>query len=336
LRKLSRSSILHAALRTALLARVQSAAPGGTGPAATGAELQTSFLDGEDAGAWERFRRGHTSPPPPTRLRRPCCIRAHRTPLPSPPPWAGTVVFTLNRPATKNALGRGMMDLFRAALADVRYRREVRSVVLCSAVPRVFCAGADLKERAQMTKPEVAAFVDGLRAAFNAVAALPMPTIAAIEGVALGGGLELALACDFRIAGAGAELGLPETALAIIPGAGGTQRLPRLVGLSRAKELVFTARRVSAADAAAMGLVTAAVPAGQAMARALALAREIAPQGPVAVRMAKEAMDRGMEVDVATGMALEAACYAQVIPTADRLEGLAAFREKRKPAYRGE
>lgn len=187
-----------------------------------------------------------------------------------------------------------------------------------------------------MTKPEVAAFVHGLRSAFSGLSSLPMPTIAAIEGAALGGGLEMALACDFRIAGADALLGLPETGLAIIPGAGGTQRLPRVVGIPRAKELIFTGRRLRAAEAAAIGLVDHAVPAGGAMERALALAREILPNGPVAVRMAKRAIDLGMQGDLASGMGVEEACYAQIIPTQDRLEGLKAFVEKRKPVYKGE
>jgi methylglutaconyl-CoA hydratase len=162
-----------------------------------------------------------------------------------------------------------------------------------------------------------------------------MPVIAAIEGAALGGGLELALACDLRISGADARLGLPETSLAIIPGAGGTQRLPRIIGRSRAKELVFTARRLTSQEALAFGVVDRAVAAGQALPAALDLAREILPNGPVALRAAKEAIDAGLDRDRAGGLSVEEACYARVLPTEDRLEGLAAFREKRKPVYRG-
>ena len=249
---------------------------------------------------------------------------------------AGTTVLTLDRPAAKNALGRAMLAELAAALQALRFDPAVRAVVLASAVAGVFCAGADLKERAGMSPPEVAAFVHGLRAAFSGVASLPMPVIAAIEGAALGGGCELALACDLRVAGADASLALPETGLAIIPGAGGTQRLPRLVGASAAKELIFTGRRLRAPEAAALGLVDHCVPAGQALERALALAREILPRGPLAVRAAKAAIDGGLQADLATGLQLEAACYAQVIPTADRLEGLAAFAQKRAPVYRGE
>jgi methylglutaconyl-CoA hydratase len=249
---------------------------------------------------------------------------------------AGLVLLGLDRPVAKNALGRQLLTEFRAALAELRFDPTVRVVILHSQVPGVFCAGADLKERATMAPPEVAAFVHGLRSGFTEVEDLPMPVIAVIEGAAFGGGLELALAADLRIAGADAKLGLVETGLAIIPGAGGTQRLPRLIGKARAKELIFTARKLSAAQALDLGLVEYVEPAGAALDRALALAREILPNGPIAVRMAKQAVNRGIEVDRDSGMALEQACYAQVIPTKDRLEGLAAFAEKRKPQYRGE
>lgn len=248
----------------------------------------------------------------------------------------GIVLLGLERPAAKNALGRQLLEAFRAALDALRSDRSARVVLLHSLVPGVFCAGADLKERATMTQPEVERFVKGLRAAFTALEDLPLPTIAALEGAALGGGLELALACDLRVAGSEARLGLPETGLAIIPGAGGTQRLPRLIGRSKAKELIFTGRRLNGEEAAEFGLVDHAVAPGQALDRALDLAREILPNGPIALRAAKEAINGGLELDRDSGLALERACYAQVIPTKDRLEGLAAFREKRKAVYRGE
>lgn len=251
-------------------------------------------------------------------------------------PDEGLALLGLDRPEAKNALGRRLMDEFRSALAELRFDPSVRVVVLHSLVPGVFCAGADLKERAAMAPPEVAAFVHGLRSGFTELEDLPMPVIAALEGAAVGGGLELALAADLRVAGAEAKLGLVETSLAIIPGAGGTQRLPRLIGRSRAKELIFTARRIDAAEAGRLGLVDRVVPAGGALDAALALAREILPNGPVALRMAKLAVNRGLELDRESGLAFEQACYAQVIPTQDRLEGLAAFREKRRPRYKGE
>lgn len=230
-----------------------------------------------------------------------------------------------------------MLSQLTAALDEVRHSGSaIRALVLASDVPGVFCAGADLKERASMSKVETALFVQGLGAAFSGVAALPVPTVAALDGVALGGGLELALACDFRVASQATTLGLPETTLAIIPGAGGTQRLPRLIGPARAKELIFTGRRVSGEEALAMGLVCRAVPPGQAMEGALAFIRAVLSGGPVAMRAAKEAINGGLEVDLATGLILEAASYSRVIGTSDRLEGLAAFKEKRPPVYRGE
>jgi methylglutaconyl-CoA hydratase len=249
---------------------------------------------------------------------------------------AGIVLLGLDRPAAKNALGRQLLAEFRQALADLRFDGSVRVVVVHSLVPGVFCAGADLKERAGMTPSETAAFVHGLRSGFTELEDLPMPVIAVLEGAAFGGGLELALAADLRVAGAEAKMGLVETSLAIIPGAGGTQRLPRLIGAARAKELIFSSRRIGAEDAAQVGLVNRVAPAGQALDAALALAREILPNGPVALRMAKQAVNRGLDLDRDSGLAFEQACYAQIIPTQDRLEGLAAFREKRKPQYRGE
>jgi methylglutaconyl-CoA hydratase len=251
-------------------------------------------------------------------------------------PDAGIVLLGLDRPSAKNALGRQLLTEFRQVLADLRLDPAVRVVVVHSLVPGVFCAGADLKERGTMSPSEAAAFVQSIRTAFCELADLPAPTIAAIEGGAFGGGLELALAADLRVAGPEARMGLVETALAIIPGAGGTQRLPRLIGASRAKELIFTARRIGAEEAGRLGLVDRVVAAGEAFPGALALAREILPNGPVALRLAKQAVDRGVELDLASGLAFEQVCYAQVLSTTDRLEGLAAFREKRKPQFRGE
>jgi len=246
----------------------------------------------------------------------------------------GVLVIALDKPDTRNALSRQMLSELSDALEHAR-TSSPRVVIFESLVPKVFCAGADLKERKTMGPDEVADFVRNLRATFSAVENLPMPTIAAIEGAALGGGLELALACDMRVAGAASKLGLPETGLAIIPGAGGTQRLPRVVGLPKAKELVFTASILNSTDAQSIGLVNYAVDQGAALDKALELSALIVPRGPIAVRLAKLAMSRGMDVDRASGFAFEEACYAQVIPTEDRLEGLAAFAEKRKPVYKG-
>ncbi|XP_043855717.1 enoyl-CoA hydratase domain-containing protein 2, mitochondrial isoform X1 [Dromiciops gliroides] len=253
---------------------------------------------------------------------------------------AGIVEILMNRPQARNALGKVFVSELSDALDELRLDRSVRVVLFKSGVKGVFCAGADLKERERMSEPEVATFVHKLRSLMNQIATFPAPTIAAIDGFALGGGLELALACDLRVAASSAIMGLIETTRGLLPGAGGTQRLPRCVGVSMAKELIFTGRRINGEEAKGIGLVNYAVPQNQegtaAYHRSLELAREIAPQAPIAVRMGKVAIDKGMEVDITSGMAIEGMCYAQNIPTRDRLEGMAAFREKRPPRFVGE
>lgn len=255
---------------------------------------------------------------------------------------AGVAVLTLSRPRARNALSASMLAELTAALGGVAARaaargggaRGLRALVVASDVPGVFCAGADLRERARMTPDEAARAVRAIRAAFAALAALPLPTVAAIEGAALGGGLELALACDARVAGAAATLGLPEAALGIVPGAGGLARLPRVVGLARAKDLIFSARRVGADEALRLGLVSEATAEGDALEVATTLARAWAAAAPVALAAAKEALDAA----AAGGDAADAEerAYGRVIGTRDRLEGLAAFAEKRAPVYTGE
>ncbi|KAM9325464.1 enoyl-CoA hydratase domain-containing protein 2, mitochondrial [Gastrophryne carolinensis] len=244
------------------------------------------------------------------------------------------------RPHARNSLGKVLVSEFFHSVESLRHDSSVRVVVVKSAVPGVFCAGADLKERAKMSNSEVSLFVQDLRKLMNEIAALPMPTIAAVDGFALGGGLELALACDLRVAASTAKLGLIETTRGLLPGAGGSQRLPRLIGVGLAKELIFTGRQIEGTQAYNLGLVNDAVPQNEsgdaAYKRSLVLAQEILPQAPVAVKMAKLAMNKGIEVDIASAMAIEGMCYGQVIPTKDRLEGMAAFQEKRPPRYKGE
>lgn len=237
----------------------------------------------------------------------------------------GISVINLNRPSAKNALSKSFLQQFRESVEQLRFDPHVRVVILRSLVERVFCAGADLKERKTMNPTEVAMFVSKLRSSFSDLESLPVPTIAAVDGAALGGGLEMALCCDMRIAGSESKFGLPETKLAIIPGAGGTQRLPRLIGGSKAKELMFTGRVLSGVQAEKYGIANYAVTEGSAYPKALDLAREILPQGPIAVKMAKLAVDRGAQLDLASGLAFEQTCYAQVIPTQDRLEGTAHY-----------
>ncbi|XP_062858201.1 enoyl-CoA hydratase domain-containing protein 2, mitochondrial isoform X2 [Trichomycterus rosablanca] len=244
------------------------------------------------------------------------------------------------REQKRNSLGRVFVAQMRELVSGLHHDSDVRVLIFRSLVPGVFCAGADLKERSEMDNSDAELFVHGLRSLMNEIAALPMPTIAAVDGFALGGGLELALACDLRTAAHTAQMGLIETTRGLLPGAGGSQRLPRTVGFAVAKELIFTGRRVNGQQALELGLVNRTVPQNQsgdaAYREALNLAREILPQAPIAVRMAKEAMNRGIEVDIASGMAIEGMCYARVIPTRDRQEGMAAFIEKRPPRYTGE
>jgi len=242
----------------------------------------------------------------------------------------------LNRDEGKNSLSKAMLAELNTAVEAVTNDKEARVVIISSNVAKVFCAGADLKERATMPENQIAGMVAQLRDAFQAVANIPVPVIAAIDGAALGGGLELALACDLRIASETSIIGLPETALAIIPGAGGTQRLPRLVGLGKAKELVFLARRMGGREAKEIGLVTECTAAGPAvMEKAMEMAAQMCTHGPVGMRMAKQAMDRGIQVDLLRGLECEKAAYANTVPTKDRVEGLLAFKEKRKPVYIG-
>ncbi len=245
-------------------------------------------------------------------------------------------LVTLNRPEAMNACDRALLSELRETLVDLRFDPEIRVIVVTGAGEKAFCAGADLKERAGMTPLEVKRFIVTIRDTFSLLEAMGKPVIAAVNGVALGGGTELALACDIRIAASGAMLGLTETGLGIIPGAGGTQRLPRLVGKGRAKELIFTARRISAAEALDIGMVEQVVAAGELLEAAMRMAEKISENGPLAVEQAKYAINAGMETDLATGLMIESRCYDVIIPTQDRLEGLAAFREKRKPLYRGE
>lgn len=251
---------------------------------------------------------------------------------------AGAIAtLTLNRPDRMNAFNMASLEALRGALDDLYVDRAIRAVIVTGAGDKAFCAGADLKERAGMSPDQVRRFLKHIREALTDLENLPKPVIAAVNGIALGGGTELALACDIRIASETATMGLTETTLAIIPGGGGTQRLPRLVGKGRAKELIFTGRRVDAAEALAIGLVEDVAPPADLIERAEALARRIVENtGPVAVTQAKFAINQGLEVDLATGLAIEAKAYEVTIPTWDRTEALAAFGEKRKPQFRGE
>jgi len=250
----------------------------------------------------------------------------------------GVMVLTINRPEALNCFNMPLLDLFGKTLAELAFDREVKVIIITGSTEgkNAFSTGADLKERMGMTPDEVRLYIQTIRDVFSAVEALPKPVIAAVNGYAFGGGLELALACDIRLASSTAVIGLTETSLAVIPGAGGTQRLPRIVGIARAKEMVFRARRIKADEGLAMGLFLEVVEPDKLLPRAREIAGEIAQNGPVAVAQAKFAMNKGMEASLAVGLAIESNAYAITIPTKDRIEGLTAFREKRKPVYTGE
>lgn len=214
----------------------------------------------------------------------------------------GIVVLGINRAYAKNSISKNLIKMLSKAVDALKSDKKVRTIIVRSEVPGIFCAGADLKERVKMHSNEVGPFVSKIRAVINEIANLPVPTIAAIDGLALGGGLELALACDIRVAASSAKMGLVETKLAIIPGGGGTQRLPRAIGMSLAKELIFSARVLDGQEAKAVGLISHVLEQNQegdaAYRKALDLAREFLPQGPVAMRVAKLAINQGMEVSV--------------------------------------
>jgi enoyl-CoA hydratase len=236
-----------------------------------------------------------------------------------------------------NLVTRELLEALDAALGTIAASAagDVRAVVVSGRGERAFSAGSHVGEFEAQRGPggrERHALESRVA---RRLAELPMPTIAAIEGNALGGGLELALACDLRIASERARLGLPEVRLAVTPGAGGTQRLPRVVGPARARELILTGRVLSAAEAERIGLVHEIVPAGEAVARAMAIGEEIAARGPLAVREAKRLIDLATESDIDTGLAAELDASDRIFASEDMLEGATAFFEKRDPDYRG-
>ena len=223
----------------------------------------------------------------------------------------------------------------RAALTALGEADDVRAVVVSGSGERAFCAGSHIGEFTDLRGRVAEGKLLLEKQVYRQLATLPMPTIAAIEGSALGGGLELALCCDLRIASARARLGMPEVRLAVIPGSGGTQRLPRVVGPARAKELIFTGRILEAEEAAAIGLVNRVVPAGEALAAAMDVATKIAQRGPLAVREAKRLLDAAGDLDLDAGLAAELDASERIFDTDDMVEGAKAFLEKRDPEYHG-
>ncbi|WP_246938705.1 enoyl-CoA hydratase-related protein [Bacillus pinisoli] len=242
---------------------------------------------------------------------------------------------TLNRPESLNSFNYDTLCELEAVVEEIRLNPEVRVVIFTGAGDQSFSVGADLKERKTLTTQQVKRNLNKINQVFTAIDQLPQPTIAAMNGFAFGGGMELALSCDFRIASRSALMGLTETSLAIIPGAGGTQRLPRIIGESRALELILTAKRMDAELAFQYGLLLKVVEPEQLLDEAISFAGEMTKNGPIALQQAKFAIKQGMNVDLQTGLQLERKAYEVTIPTEDRIEALEAFSEKRKPVFRG-
>lgn len=245
-------------------------------------------------------------------------------------------VLTIEREARMNALSRATLLAFGRYGRELANDPEVRAIVITGAGDKAFCAGADLKERQGMTENDVRTQVGLYRTELGPLDRSPKPVIGAINGVAFGGGLELALVCDLRVASAKALFALPETTLGIIPGAGGTQRLPRIVGEARAKEMILLGRRLDAKEALAWGLVNRVSPDGANLLEdTLAFIDPIASGAPIAQAAALGAIDASFDVPLDRGLELERVYYDETVRSADRLEALRAFAEKRKPAFEG-
>lgn len=245
-------------------------------------------------------------------------------------------IWTIERIERRNALARATVRELGRLAREAHEDRTLRAVIITGAGGQAFCAGADLKERQGMVLEEVRDFLALYKSAFGAIDKLPIPTVAAIDGVAFGGGLELALACDFRVATSASQLGLTETSLAIIPGAGGTQRLVRVVGGARAKELIVFGRRFDGRAALDMGIVNALANEGETcLDAALRFVAPLEHAAPIAIAAALEAVDGATDLSLEEGLSLERRCYERTLASKDRLEALAAFAAKRKPVYEG-
>jgi enoyl-CoA hydratase len=247
----------------------------------------------------------------------------------------GIAYVTINRPEVLNCFNYETLVELGEIVEGLYSNHEARVIIFTGAGDKAFSAGADLKERQSLDEAEVRRNVRKIRDVFQGIANLPQPTIAAINGFAFGGGFEMVLACDFRISVEQATMGLTEVSWGIIPGAGGTQRLTRLIGEMKAKELIFTGRKISAYEAYHSGVLTKVVSQNSLIASCEKLASDILQNAPIAVRQAKLAIQLGAEVDIVTGLEIEAKAYEVTIPSKDRLEALAAFNEKRKPIFTG-
>ena len=246
----------------------------------------------------------------------------------------GVAVLTIDRQDKLNALDPQVVEEIGQALLELESEGP-RTIIVTGAGERAFVAGADISAMHAMDAMEAKRFSEIGHAAMALLDRRPIPTIAAVNGFALGGGAEVALACDIRVASENALFGFPEVGLGILPGMGGTQRLPRLVGPAVAKELIFTGRRIDAQEAKEIGLVNRVVAQGEALNAAKEIAAEISANGPIAVRHAKTAANRALDVDLISGLEYEADQFALLFSTADAKEGMGAFIEKRKPGFEG-
>lgn len=248
-------------------------------------------------------------------------------------PAAHVAEVIMNRPDALNALSTSQVRRLGDAATTLAADDQVSVVIISSAVARAFCVGADLKERRGVNNAELLRQRQVFEEGFRALRAIPVPMIAAVEGFALGGGCELALCCDLIVASASATFGLPEVGLGLIPGEGGTQLLPRRIGLNKAADLVLTGRRVGAEEALQLGLADRLVPEGAARTSALELAQQIATKSPISLRVAKRALKQGIDVDLITGLEIENQAWQEVASSPDRLEGIEAFNLRRTPNW---
>jgi enoyl-CoA hydratase len=247
----------------------------------------------------------------------------------------GIATITFNRPKALNALNAALLEEFSQALGVIADDDAIRVLILTGAGDKAFVAGADISELATYNPLTAKNFSQNGHAIFAGLQALPIAVIAAVNGFALGGGTEIAIACDFIYASENAKFGQPEINLGLIPGFGGTQRLPRLIGANRAKELVFTGKMISAVEAERIGLANKVVPQDQLMAEVMQTAKEIASKGKVSLRAAKQAINHGLNSDLATGIHIEVEGFAMCYGSSDAKEGTAAFLEKRKANFTG-
>ena len=246
----------------------------------------------------------------------------------------GIATITLNRPDVLNALNDQVFNELALAVEELNRDNLVR-VVIITGGDKVFAAGADIGQRATASAVDIATVDKPSHRAYQLIENIPKPVIAAVAGYALGGGCELALVADVRIAAENAMFGTPEIKLGIIPGAGGTQRLPRLIGAGRAKELIYSGEFIDAAEALRIGLVNKVVPSDQLMPEALKFAKRLTKLGAIALRMAKTAINEGLQMDLEAGLQYERQCYSLLYATQDQKEGMKAFKEKRKPQFQG-